>query len=65
MHSGPVGVLVSTAGLVTLCRHEILMVEEAKERGGEQAGSNPPSKEGEEAPEKQRAEDSSQASQSH
>lgn len=41
------------------------MVEEAKERGGEQAGSNPPSKEGEEAPEKQRAEDSSQASQSH
>lgn len=34
-----------------LCRHEILMVEEAKEGGGEKAGSNPPSEEGEEAPE--------------
>lgn len=45
--------------------HEILMVEETKEGGGEQAGSNPPSKEGEEASEKQGAEDSPQASQGH
>lgn len=35
-----------------LCRHEILMVEEAKKRGGEQTGSNPPGEEGEQAPEK-------------
>lgn len=48
-----------------LCRHEILMVEEAKQGGGEKAGSNPPSEEGEEAPEKQGAENSPQASQGH
>lgn len=48
-----------------LCRHEILMVEKTKEGGGEEAGSNPPSKEGEEASEKQGAEDSPQASQGH
>lgn len=41
------------------------MIEEAKEGGGEEAGSNPPGKEGEQAPEKQGAEDSPQASQSH
>lgn len=41
------------------------MVEEAKEGGGEKAGRNPPCKEGEEAPEKQGAEDSPQASQGH
>lgn len=54
-----------TSGLVMLCRHEILMVEEAKQGGGEKAGSNPPSEEGEEAPEKQGAENSPQASQGH
>lgn len=64
-HSSPVGVWLPLPGLVMLCRHEILMVEEAKEGGGEEAGSNPPSKEGEEAPEKQGAEDSPQASQGH
>lgn len=41
------------------------MVEEAKERGGKEAGGNPPSKEGKEAPEEQGAEDSPQASQGH
>lgn len=55
----------ATSGLVMLCRHEILMVEEAKEGGGEKAGSNPPSEEGEEAPEKQGAKNSPQASQGH
>lgn len=64
-HNSPVGGLVATARLVMLCRHEILMVEEAKEGCGEEAGSDPPSKEGEEAPEKHGAEDSSQASQRH
>lgn len=48
-----------------LRRHEILMVEETKEGGGEEAGGDPPSYEGEEAPEKQGAEDSPQAPQSH
>lgn len=61
----PCGGVAATAGLVRLCRHEILMVEEAKEGGGEEAGSDPPSKEGEEAPEKQGAEDSPQTSKSH
>lgn len=54
-----------TVRLVMLCRHEILMVEEAKEWGGEETGCDPPSKEGEEASEKQGAEDSPQASQGH
>lgn len=59
------GGLAATAGLVMLCRHEILMVEESKEGGWKEAGSNPPSKEGEEAPKKQGTKDSPQASQSH
>lgn len=41
------------------------MVEEAEEGRGEEAGGDPPREEGEEAPEKQRAEDRPQASQSH
>lgn len=61
----PCGSLGATARLVMLCCHEILMVEEAKEGGGEETSCNPPSKEGEEASEKQGAEDSPQASQGH
>lgn len=48
-----------------LCRHEILMVEEAEEGCGEEAGSDPPGEEGEESPEKQGTEDGPQAPQSH
>lgn len=48
-----------------LCRHEILMVEEAKEGRGEEAGGDPPGEEGEESPEKQGTEDGPQAPQSH
>lgn len=59
------GGLAAAAGLLSLCSHEILMVEQAKERSGEQAGSDPPGEEGEEAPEKQGAKDSPQAPQSH
>lgn len=54
-----------TPGLRMLRCHEILVVEKAEERGGEEAGGDPPSKEGEEAPEEQRAENSPQASQSY
>lgn len=54
-----------TAGMWTLRCHEILVVEKAEERGGEEAGGDPPREEGEEAPEEQGGEDSPQASQSH
>lgn len=53
------------AGLPMLCCHEILVVEKAEERGGEEAGRDPPRKEREEAPEEQGAENSPQASQGH
>lgn len=47
----PCGGLAAAAGLLSLCGHEILMVKEAKEGSGEQAGSNPPGEEREEASE--------------
>lgn len=49
----------------TLCCHEILMVEEAEEGRGEEAGGDPPGEEGEEAPEEQGAEHGPQAPQGH
>lgn len=52
-------------GSAALRCHEILMVEEAKEGRGEEAGSDPPCEEGEEAPEKHWAEDSPQAAEGH
>lgn len=55
----------ASAGVLMLCRHEILMVKEAKEGCREEAGSNPPGEEGEKASEKQRAEDSPQAPEGH
>lgn len=45
--------------------HEVLVIEQPKEGGGEEAGSDPPGEEGEESSEEQGAEHSPQASQSH
>lgn len=61
-HTGDLwGARTDTGGFLMLCRHEILMVEETEEGGGEEAGSYPPGKEGEEALEKCGAENSPQA----
>lgn len=62
---GPVPSVPAVASPGALRSHQVLVVEEAEEGGGEEAGSDPPGEEGEQTAEEQGAEDCPKAAKGH